>query len=75
MLESPYTRYPVYRESLDDIVGILHVRDLIVAMHDRGIAAVDLEDARPAGLHGPGDEGPGGAADRVPADEPAPGRS
>jgi CBS domain containing-hemolysin-like protein len=43
VLESPYTRYPVYRESLDDIVGILHIRDLIGAMHDDGIAAVDLE--------------------------------
>jgi len=43
VLESPYTRYPVYRESLDDIVGVLHIRDLIVAMHDRGIVDVDLE--------------------------------
>jgi putative hemolysin len=49
VLDSPYTRYPVYRESLDDIVGVLHVRDLIGAMHDRGLAAVNLEDIlRPA---------------------------
>jgi putative hemolysin len=49
VLDSPYTRYPVYRESLDDIVGILHIRDLIVAMHDDGIASVDLESlVRPA---------------------------
>jgi putative hemolysin len=49
VLESPYTRYPVYRESVDDIVGILHIRDLIVAMHDRGIVAVDVETlVRPA---------------------------
>jgi putative hemolysin len=33
----------VYRESLDDIVGVLHIRDLVEAMHDRGIAAVDLD--------------------------------
>jgi CBS domain containing-hemolysin-like protein len=43
VLESPYTRYPVYRESLDDIVGVLHIRDLIEAMHDRGIVSVDVE--------------------------------
>jgi putative hemolysin len=43
VLESPYTRYPVYRESLDDIVGVLHIRDLIEAMHDSGIVSVDLE--------------------------------
>jgi putative hemolysin len=49
VLESPYTRYPVYRESLDDIVGILHIRDLIVALHDHGIVSVDVETlVRPA---------------------------
>ena len=42
VLESPYTRYPVYRESLDEIVGILHVRDLVSALHDPGLAEVDL---------------------------------
>jgi CBS domain containing-hemolysin-like protein len=43
VLDSPYTRYPVYRESLDDIVGVLHVRDLFSAIHDRGLAGLDLE--------------------------------
>jgi len=44
VLDSPYTRYPVYRESIDDIVGILHVRDLFTGVHDRGIADVNLEE-------------------------------
>jgi CBS domain containing-hemolysin-like protein len=44
VLDSPYTRYPVFRESLDDIVGVLHVRDLFTAVHDRGIAAVRFEE-------------------------------
>jgi len=49
VLQSPYTRYPVYRGSLDQIVGVLHVRDLIEAMHERGIASVQLEELlRPA---------------------------
>jgi CBS domain containing-hemolysin-like protein len=49
VLESPYTRYPVYRESLDDIAGVLHVRDLFSAIHDRGLAGIDLESLlRPA---------------------------
>jgi putative hemolysin len=43
VVDSPYTRYPVYRDSLDEIVGILHVRDLFSAMHDLGIASVRLE--------------------------------
>src|SRR3954462_4292236 len=44
VLESPYTRYPVYRETLDDVVGVLHVRDLFSAMHERGLASVKLEE-------------------------------
>jgi putative hemolysin len=49
VVDSPYTRYPVYRNSLDEIIGILHVRDLFAAMHDIGIASVRLEAiARPA---------------------------
>ncbi len=43
VLDSPYTRYPVYRESLDDVVGVLHVRDLFTAIYERGIADVQLE--------------------------------
>ena len=44
VLESPYTRYPVYSGSLDTIVGILHVRDLFSALNanGRGIASVEL---------------------------------
>ena len=44
VMESPYTRYPVYRASLDEIVGILHVRDLFAALMDRGIEQVRIED-------------------------------
>jgi putative hemolysin len=42
MLEHPYTRYPVYEGELDNVVGVLHVRDLFVALHDRGIDNVDV---------------------------------
>jgi len=49
VVDSPFTRYPVYRGSLDDVVGILHVRDLFGAIHDLGLAAVELESiVRPA---------------------------
>jgi len=49
VVDSPFTRYPVYRGSLDEIVGVLHVRDLFAAMHDLGMAAVQLESiVRPA---------------------------
>src|SRR5438105_7481913 len=43
-VESPYTRYPVYRGSLDEIVGVLHVRDLFRAAEQAGgIAKVNLD--------------------------------
>jgi len=47
---SPYTRYPVYRGSLDDIVGVLHVRDLFRAAEESGgIANARIEPlVRPA---------------------------
>ena len=49
VMDSPYTRYPVYRESLDNVVGILHVRDLFSALRDRGMHEVKIEDIiRPA---------------------------
>ena len=49
VIESPYTRYPVYRGSLDDVVGVLHVRDLFSALVDRGITGVVVEQLlRPA---------------------------
>jgi putative hemolysin len=44
VIESPFTRYPVYRETLDDIVGILHVRDLFSALNDQGFANVRIEE-------------------------------
>jgi len=49
VIDSPYTRYPVYRESLDTVLGMLHVRDLFSALVDRGIANVAVADlVRPA---------------------------
>jgi CBS domain containing-hemolysin-like protein len=49
VMDSPYTRYPVYRESLDDVVGILHVRDLFSGLRERGMHDVKIEEiVRPA---------------------------
>ena len=49
MIDSPYTRYPVYSGSLDDVRGILHVRELFKALYDRGIENVQIQDLiRPA---------------------------
>jgi putative hemolysin len=49
VIDSPYTRYPVFRGSLDDVIGILHVRDLFKALYDRGLENVAIEElVRPA---------------------------
>jgi putative hemolysin len=33
---SPYSRLPVYRGSLDDVVGIIHTKDVVTAFIERG---------------------------------------
>ncbi len=30
--QSTYTKFPVYEDSLDQIIGIVHVKDLLMAM-------------------------------------------
>jgi putative hemolysin len=44
VIDSPFTRYPVYRETLENIVGILHVRDLFSQMIETGIERVRIEE-------------------------------
>jgi CBS domain containing-hemolysin-like protein len=34
VLEHPFTRYPVYEEDLDDVLGVLHVRTLFGAIQE-----------------------------------------
>jgi len=44
VIDSPYTRYPVYRETLGNIIGILHVRDLFSQIIEVGIERVKIEE-------------------------------
>ena len=44
VIDSPYTRYPVYRGTLGNIIGILHVRDLFSQMIEFGIEQVKIEE-------------------------------
>jgi CBS domain containing-hemolysin-like protein len=44
VIDSPYTRYPAFRGSLDEIVGILHVRDLFSSLYGKGIENVVIEE-------------------------------
>lgn len=36
ILESPYTRVPLYRDKQDNIVGVVHAKDLLRALHKTG---------------------------------------
>ena len=44
VLESPYTRYPAYKETPEHIIGVLHLRDLLNALNERGMAEVQIEE-------------------------------
>lgn len=38
-IDAGYSRFPIYRESIDDIVGFVHVKD-VFRLHNEGISAV-----------------------------------
>jgi putative hemolysin len=42
VLKHPYTRYPVYGDEFDDVLGVLHVRRLFVALQNGAAASADL---------------------------------
>ncbi len=44
ILQSPYTRMPVYRGTTDNIVGVVHAKDLLRALHEVGndFARIDI---------------------------------
>ena len=43
-----YARYPLCRGSLDDVVGRIHVRDLLILCRDKGALFADSPDLAPA---------------------------
>ena len=46
-LAAPYTRYPVYRDTMDDLVGVVHVRNLFAAQMDEAGETLVETCARP----------------------------
>jgi CBS domain containing-hemolysin-like protein len=49
VLRHPFTRYPVYRDDLDDILGLLHIRRLYDALRNGGRELPSIESLiRPA---------------------------
>jgi magnesium and cobalt transporter len=41
MVENGHSRVPVYRESLDDVIGFVHVKDVVAPVADRRPARLD----------------------------------
>jgi CBS domain containing-hemolysin-like protein len=50
--EAGRSRYPVYRESLDDIVGIVHAKEILGALRERGSDSVTTLMKQPIFLPG-----------------------
>lgn len=44
ILKSPYTRTPIWRESVENIIGIVHTKDLLRALHaaDNDVSRIDI---------------------------------
>ncbi len=41
---SPYSRIPIYRDSIDNIVGIVHIRDLFCALNSKPVPPPSVTD-------------------------------
>jgi len=67
VIDSRYTRHPVYRGSLDNVIGVLHLRDIFSAHHQQRLENTTIEQLIPTGPVHPRDQEPGPAAGGVPA--------
>jgi Mg2+/Co2+ transporter CorB len=46
VLESPYTRMPVWRNSTENIIGVVHAKDLLRALLEPGVGPGDVDIAK-----------------------------
>ena len=44
LLNSKYSRIPLYKDNIDNIIGIVHVRDILIQAKDRGFENINLEE-------------------------------
>lgn len=44
LLNSNYSRIPVYKDNIDNIIGIVHVRDILIHAKDIGFENINLEE-------------------------------
>ncbi len=51
MLENNYSRYPIYEDDLDNIVGVLHIKEAVTAYLEDGRQLVGNIDSEPYYIH------------------------
>ncbi len=44
LLNSNYSRIPIYKDNIDNIIGIVHVRDILIQAKNRGFDNINLEE-------------------------------
>ena len=44
ILNSNFSRIPLYEETIDNIIGIVHVRDILIQANKKGFENIDLKD-------------------------------
>ena len=44
VLESRHSRIPVYEENIDNIIGVLHVKDVMIEMRRSGLDGINIRD-------------------------------
>ena len=55
VLTSPHTRHPIYKDSTENIIGVLHVKSLLLALQkaseENNLATLDITDVAQDMLH------------------------
>ena len=69
ILQSPHTRMPLWRGSLDNIVGVLHAKDLLRALNEVGndFSQIDVMKIAVEAVVRAGHDDAAGTAQRLPA--------
>lgn len=42
LLEEKYSRIPVYEDDIDNIIGILNIKDVVIEAHKKGFESIDI---------------------------------
>ncbi len=43
IIDAPYSRIPIYDKTIDNLLGIIHVRDVLIAAKDKGFSRINYK--------------------------------